>query len=86
MLGLDLNLDGDGAWPDLLGRMDQVVHLREGTTLRVSVLAGGMTSGKPSIGIRLDLPDGRVVIAETSARLFVTTARAIEARFPGLLE
>ena len=86
MLGLDLDLEGDAAWADLAGRLDQVIHLREGTTVRLAVLAAGMTSGRPAVGIRLDLPDGRVVLAETSARLLVTAARAIAARFPDLLE
>ena len=86
MLGLDLDLEGDGAWPDLAGRLDQVIHLREGTTIRLAVLTAGMTSGRPAVGIRLDLPDGRVLVAETSARLLVTAARAIAARFPDLFE
>ena len=86
MLGLDLDLEGDGAWPDLAGRLGDVLHLREGTTIRLAVLTAGMTSGRPAVGIRLDLPDGRVLVAETSARLLVTAARAIAARFPDLFE
>jgi hypothetical protein len=45
------------------------------------VLDGGMESGHPSVAMHLDLPDGGpVVIAEPSARLFCTTAKAIMAR------
>jgi hypothetical protein len=41
-----------------------------------------MQSGKPSVCFRIDLPDGRVVLAETSALLFCRAAEAIVARFP----
>jgi hypothetical protein len=36
----------------------------------------------PPASIRLDLPDGRTVIAESSGALFVIAARAIAARWP----
>jgi hypothetical protein len=52
----------------------------------VAVLDGGMKSGRPSVAIRLDLPDGRTVVAETSARLFCVAARAIMAKHPELFE
>jgi hypothetical protein len=68
------------AWPDLDRK--NVTHVQ--ATLDVVALAGGMTSGKPSVCIRLDLPDGRVVLAETSAALFCAAGSAIGARFPEL--
>lgn len=34
--------------------------------IAAAILEGGMTSGKPSVGLRIDLPDGRVVIQQTS--------------------
>lgn len=44
------------------------------------MLEGGMKSGAFSVGLRLDLPDGRVVVAETSwaalkAAFFILQAR-----------
>lgn len=83
MIGMTVILEGDGAFQDLQGR--EVVHLANGAPpIAVAVLDGGMASGRPSVALRIDLPDGRVVVAETSARLFVTAARAISARYPDL--
>jgi hypothetical protein len=85
---IDLHLSGDGAFPELKGLIgtDQVIHLgNDAPAIGIGVLEGGMTSGMPSVCFRLRLPDGRFVLAETSARLFVTAGRAIEAKFPELL-
>lgn len=80
MIGMSIILDGDNAWPDLRDKPD-VHHVRG---MSVAALAGGMTSGMPSVCFRIDLPDGSTVLAETSGRLFITAARAIAARFPEL--
>ena len=82
MIAMNIILEGDNAWPDLQGK--DIIHLRDGPPIQVAVLDGGMTSGRPSVAMRIDLPDGRSVIAETSARLFATAARAIMAKYPDL--
>lgn len=76
-------LDGDGAHPDLAGKIGTpaVIHLGEGASISISALAGGMTSGRPSVMFRFDLPNGQTVLAETSMRLFLATARAFAARY-----
>ena len=79
-----LKLNGDGAHPDLAGKIgtDQVVHLgNEAPPIQLSGLENGMSSGKPSVMIRLDLPDGRTVLAETSLALLLIAADAFKARF-----
>ena len=76
---ISLNLDGDGAWPDLMDR--GVTHLGDGTEIGLCVLPGGMTSGRPSVAFRLDLPDGGVVVAEASWRALATAAQAIATRY-----
>lgn len=40
----------------------------------------GMRSGRTSVALRLDLPDGRTLIAETSLGLLLGAAKAFEAR------
>lgn len=80
MPSLDINLDGDNAWPDLRTKQDNIIHLTDG--MKLCALDGGMSSGKPSVAIRIDLPDGRIVIAETSARLFVMAAAGIVGKWP----
>ena len=78
---LDINLDGDKAWPELAEKLaaGQVIDYQE--MIQVAVLAGGMASGKPSVTFRFNLPDGRVVLAQTSALLVLSLARAIRGRF-----
>lgn len=69
------------AWPDL---DPNNVTLAE--PMGVAILARGMGSGKPSVAFRIDLPDGKTVLAQTSARLFCTAARAVMARYPDLFD
>lgn len=80
MPALHIHLDGEGAWPDLAGR-DDVIHLADAARFEMGGLAGGMQSGAASVAFRLDLPDGRVVVAETSWRLFAMAFHAFAARF-----
>ena len=82
MPSMNINLDGDNAWPDLRSKQSKIIHVAEGETIKICALDGGMSSGKPSVCVRIDLPDGRVVLAETSARLFVMAAAAIVGRWP----
>jgi hypothetical protein len=73
------------AWPDI--ERENCIHLANGApAVQVAAIEGGMGSGKPSVAIRIDLPEGRHVIAETSARLFCGAARAIMGRYPNLFE
>lgn len=83
MISMNIILDGDNAWPDLRG--EDFIHLGQGAPpIQVAVLNAGVASGRASVALRIDLPDGRTVIAETSARLFCAAARAIMARYPDL--
>jgi len=75
MTVLKIHLDGDGCWPDLAGRELVRLELQE-----VAMLAGGMSSGKSSVSFRLDLPDGRTVIAEQSLDQLEAFVRACRAR------
>lgn len=74
-----LILEGDGAFKDLADKEERVIHLTGPFT--VAALERGMRSGNPSLSIRIDLPDGRVVVQETSMRMWLTVARALEGKF-----
>lgn len=78
-----LILDGDNAWPDLRGKVgtDAVIHVGDGSHIQIAALPGGMTSGKASVMFRFDLPDGHVVLYETSLANFLAAARALAARY-----
>lgn len=84
MIPITITFNGDNAWPDL--RDKPVIHVANGKGISVAVLDGGMASGRPSVALRLELPDGQTVIAETSARLFASAGRAIMAKYPNLFE
>jgi len=80
-------MDGDNSWPDLKDKLgtDQLIHLgNDAKPIQMALLDQGMQSGRPSVSIRFDLPDGKTVVAETSLRLLVSTARAFASRYPDL--
>lgn len=84
MPALVIKLEGDHSWPDLADKPDgQIIDIQ---TIEMALLPGGMASGKASVAIRIDLPDGRVVIAQTSQELFDAAARAFRARLEYLAE
>lgn len=66
------------AWPDL--DLTKVVHVTE--PLEITGLEHGMESGATSVAIRIDLPDGQIVIAETSLALLVVAVRGLQAKWP----
>lgn len=81
MPAMSINLEGGGAWPDLAEKAaaGQLVSVKD--TIEVACFPQGMLSGKPSIGIRLDLPDGTTVLAETSLALFLMAADAYRTKY-----
>lgn len=86
MPAMTISLDGEDTFPALKPHQ-RVVHVGEaGQPIRVAVLDRGMASGRPSVAIRIDLQDGTVVIAETSARLFAQAGRLITTKYPNLFE
>lgn len=76
-------LEGDSCWADLAEKTKdgKVTWLRDGDVLSIAALSKGMTSGKPSIAIRINLPGGKVAIAETSMRLFLGAAEAFKIKY-----
>lgn len=86
MSAINTIMRGDGAFADLSKEPEKAVFVPADSPIHVALLDGGMMSGRPSVAIRLDLPDGKSVVAQTSARLFVAAARAIMARHPDLFQ
>lgn len=73
MTGLKILLEGDGALADV---RDRVV---EGEMTTILVLSGGMGSGRPSIGIAIETPDGKIVLGQTSLSLLLTACDLFKA-------
>lgn len=76
-------LNGDNVWPDLKDKLDDVINVENIDA--VTVLGGSMVSGMASVAFRIELPDGKTVIAQTSLALFLTAARAFHAKYPDAL-
>lgn len=75
MIPLEIILDGDNCWPDL-----KATGYRQGELRGVAALPRGTESGKPTVTVRVELPDGTVVLAETTLTLFLSAADAFKAR------
>lgn len=77
-------LQGDECWPDL-APPKKVHHLaNDAPPLQIAVLDMGMASGRPSLMLRADLPDGSVAMIEVSMKNFLAAARILQERWPGL--
>jgi hypothetical protein len=84
MPAIHVNFEGDGAWPDLQGPdAPELIHIL--SDWHLAVLENGMASGLPSLALRFDLPDGRVMIAETSLAVWAAATAALRGRYPHLV-
>lgn len=76
-LNVRVNLDID-PWADLVP--DDLPHNTGGVTAlieRIGLLPPGMQSGRATVEFLIRLPDGELVIAETSLRLFRLASAAL---------
>ncbi len=76
MIVMNVILDGDGCWPDL-----QDKKIIRAVGLQVAALRKGTREGSPSVAFRIDLEDGRTVIAETSLKLLLTASDLFRAKY-----
>ena len=85
---IKISLEGDEAWSDLRALLESddprlIQAMGEETRWQFVLLKGGMMSGDYSVGLRLDLPDGRHVVAETSWNVLSAAFGAMRARVEG---
>jgi hypothetical protein len=76
MIPLHIDVRGDGAWPELL----QTGYI-DGQWTHIAGLPQGTESGRESVSVRIALPDGTQVVAQTTLRLFLTAARLLAATY-----
>lgn len=90
MIPMNIRFAAPPVYPDLKAEKTeaQIIDATGPSIKQIEITAvdGGMGSGRPSVMIRVDLPDGRVFLTETSARLFCSAARAVMAKYPKLFE
>lgn len=83
VIELILKPQGEGANRDLADKRDRIIHLgNNAPPIQIAALKRGMTDGRTSLMIRMEIPDGRFVLAEISLRAFLTAANALKAAFP----
>lgn len=72
----------DAGWSDLrkVEAEGKLIHLNKATSFAIAGVANGMVSGKPSVMIRVDLPEGKVLLLETSLALILSAADALRIR------
>jgi hypothetical protein len=79
---LDVEARGFRAMRDLDGHNDpRLIHMGEDARIELGALDAGMQSGAPSIAFCFDLPNGQVVLAESSLALLLTAADLLKARY-----
>jgi hypothetical protein len=86
MQAIDVILKGDGAWPDLeeLNELGRFTHLSDAVPdwrLQIAALPSGMESGRTSVAMRIDMPNGEVVLVETSLRLLSNAVDILKASY-----
>jgi hypothetical protein len=79
---LDVEQNGFGAMRGLEGTDDpRLIHLGDDAHIEVGALEAGMASGAPSVAFCFELPNGQVVVAETSMKLLLAATDALKARY-----
>jgi hypothetical protein len=61
---LDIQTDGDGCWPDL-----RETGFVTGEWVGIARLARGTVKGDATVTVRIKLPDGETLLAETTMAL-----------------
>lgn len=84
MIALDIFVDGEGMLNDV--PMSKIVNASNVSSIKLGVLNAGLESGKPSVGIAIPLPDGKVVLAQTSLKLFQQAAAIFTAKYGSQLD
>ncbi len=74
-------LDGDGAWPDLKTPDDFINAMGQKSRVAIAGLKGGMQSGNTSLTFRIDIPDSKPILFETSLALMQGAVRAFVGRY-----
>jgi hypothetical protein len=83
MTGLNIIINGDGAWPDITAKRAEgkLIDLMDDPHAKWSLacLPRGTQGGNPTVTARFDLPDGRVILTQTTLKLLKSAVRAFEA-------
>jgi hypothetical protein len=91
MMPVKIELDGDSCWPDLgekarsqliVGELSGVALLPDGELTR----SDGTPSQRPILTFRIELPDGKTVLAQTTVDLINMLVSAVKGRLEYLAD
>ena len=68
MIRLDVYTHGDNCWPDLIDTNGQPKFV-EGTLVGIARLPDATAKGNSTVTVRVELPDGTTVLAQTTLAL-----------------
>lgn len=83
MPNMKVILDAQGCWPEM-ETARTAGKLVEVEIAEIAMLPNGMSSGAPSVAVRIDLPDGTFIFAQTSLKLLCLAADAFRVRYAAL--
>jgi hypothetical protein len=69
---LSVIMNAENCWPELKDN-----HV-QGEWVGIARLSHGTASGKPTVIVRIELPDGQIVLAQTTLAILSTAVRAFE--------
>jgi hypothetical protein len=84
---LNIICEGDNCWPDLANHPG--LHALMGNNsppIGMALLPFGTVSGQPTVCIRINLPDGKVVLTETTLALLDQAVSIFHAYLEGKSE
>lgn len=93
MTSIDIQLEGDGCWPDLIelgqaGKVEQAALV--GVALLPDAVVTDTFTGKsrrvPALTLRIALPDGRVALAQVKVDMLNMVLRGIQGRLEYLAD
>lgn len=88
MTSIDIQLDGDGCWPDLVelhkaGKVEFHAQLAGVALLPDAAVTDSFTGAErhvPAVTLRMHLPDGTVALAQLKLEMLETIVRGFHAR------
>lgn len=82
-IGVYLN-GGEGCWPEIEKRTKIDLMGHDAPPIQLAMVAAGMTDGESALIFRIDLPDGQIVLTQTSLPRFLEAAKALQLAEAGL--
>jgi hypothetical protein len=78
MAAIGVYLDGEGCWPEIDQRPRIDLRDRGAPPIQLALNPSGTKDGDASLTVRIDLPDGVVLLSRVSLKHFLEAAKALQ--------